>query len=470
MTVADDDLQVRVAKLKEALSQRFPAGRFKTELADRIPYGTDNSRLRSVPDLLLLPVDHDEVVEAVRLAHEQRVPVTARGRATGTTGAAVPVDGGLSLSFERMDRILEISPEDRYAVVQPGVTNGDLQRAAGEHGLFWPPDPTSADYCSIGGNLACNAAGPRAVKYGTPRDNTLGLRAVTGTGDPIRTGCYTTKGVVGYDLTRLLIGSEGTLAVITEAVLKLTPMPSGVRTLRAVYDDMTSAAAAVSRVMGQPHTPRVLEFMDGASIEMVREHARVDLPTGAAAMLMLEVDGDGPGLDAAEAAVDRALDGAGLLEKRRAADAAEAKLLWAARKALSPSLRNVAPKKVNEDVVVPVSRMAELIAGLRELGDQHDITIVNFGHAGNGNIHVNLMFDPEEPGATERAERCLDAVFRLVLELRGTLSGEHGVGVAKAAHVGLELDAPTLSAMRAIKAALDPEGILNPGKMFPVDA
>ncbi|HKJ09967.1 MAG TPA: FAD-linked oxidase C-terminal domain-containing protein, partial [Gammaproteobacteria bacterium] len=323
--------------------------------------------------------------------------------------------------------------------------------------------------CTVGGNLAYNSAGPRAVKYGTPRENTLGLRAVTATGAEIRTGVSTTKGVVGYDLTRLLIGSEGTLAVITEATLKLTPIQPARRTLRAVYPDMNAAAGAVAAIMAQPATPCALEFMDGSAIEMIRSYSQADLPERAGAMLMIEVDGPHACIDeAAEAVADAAR--AGAVEVRTAATDAEVKALWATRKALSPALRNVAPKKINEDVVVPVSRMPALIGGLEALSREFGITIVNFGHAGNGNIHVNLLVDPDDPAQMANADKCLDRVFALVLELGGTLSGEHGIGLVKRDFVDREIDPVTLDLMRAIKAQFDPNGILNPGKAIPLSS
>ena len=442
-------------------------GQLLTDAADRLPYGYDNSRLQALPRAVVFATTHEQVLEIVRLCNTEAIPLVARGRGTGTTGATVPLDDALVLSLERMDRILELDPANRLMVVEPGVTNQAVQDAAAEHGFFWPPDPTSAAVCTLGGNLAYNSAGPRAVKYGTPRENTLGLRAVTGAGAEIRTGVRTTKGVVGYDLTRLLIGSEGTLAIITEATLKLTPLQPARRTLRAVYRDMGGAAAAVSRIMAQPVVPCALEFIDGAAIDMVRRHSRAELPEQAGAMLMMEVDGTPEAIEAGAEAVAAAARGEGLVELRLARDAEEVAALWATRKALSPALRNIAPKKINEDVVVPVSRMAELIDGLAELSRRHGIPIVNFGHAGNGNIHVNLLVNPDDPAQMQAAEPCLDQVFRLVLELGGTLSGEHGIGLVKREFVARELDQASLALMRGIKDQFDPRHILNPGKGFP---
>ncbi len=438
-----------------------------TDPADRLPYGYDNSRRLVVPDAVGFPTSTEQVQACTRLCAEHGVALVARGRGTGTAGAAVPIAGGLVLSLERMDRILSTDPANRVMRVQPGVTNQQVQQEAARHGFFWPPDPTSSAVCTIGGNLACNAAGPRAVKYGTPRENTLGLQAVTGTGELLRTGVYTTKGVVGYDLTRLLIGSEGTLGIITEATLKLTPTPECKRTLRAIYRDIGSAARAVSRIMAQPVTPCALEFMDGAAIDMIRDYSEAQLPANAGALLMIEVDGQTEAMDQAVAGVSRAATGSGLIEIHHADTAAEVDALWATRKALSPALRTVAPKKINEDVVVPVSAMGELIDGLQDLARRHAITIVNFGHAGNGNIHVNLLVDPDDPAQMAAADRCLDAVFDLVLSLNGTLSGEHGIGYDKKEFVGREIDPVTLDLMRRIKTQFDPTGILNPDKLFP---
>ena len=438
-----------------------------TDPADRWPYSYDNSRRQSLPDAVAFPASHEEVRQAVLLCNEFKVSLTARGLGSSTTGSAVPVAGGLVLALERMNRIIKLDAGNRALVVETGATNAAVQEAAAAAGFFWPPDPTSAGYSTVGGNLACGAGGPHAVKYGTTRDNVLGLRAVLGSGQELTAGVYTTKGAMGYDFTRLLIGSEGTLAVITEATLKLTPRPAAVRTLRSVYADMTGAAAAVSRIMAQPVTPCVLEFIDKASIGMIRGYAGNDLPADAGALLLIEVDGAESQLDEAAAAIEKAAEGPGCVEFRAARDAQEAAALWTSRKALSPALRKIAPKKINEDVVVPVSRMADFIARLEQLAGQYGIQIVNFGHAGNGNIHVNLLVNPDDAAQMKNAEPCLREVFKTVLDMQGTLSGEHGVGLEKRPFMDLEFDAATLELMRRIKKEFDPNGILNPGKLLP---
>lgn len=438
------------------------------EPSDCWPYGYDNSRRHALPQAVVFTREHAEVVAVAGFCNQHRIPLTARGRGTGTTGATVPTQGGIVLSLERMDRIIKLDPGNRVMIVEPGVTNQIVQDTAAKAGFFWGPDPTSAAFCTVGGNIAYNSAGPRAVKYGTTRDNVLGLRAVTGDGKEIRTGVYTTKGVVGYDLTRLIIGSEGTLAIVTEATLKLTPLPEAKRTLQAVYRDMTDAAAAVSSVMAQPVIPCALEFIDGRAIDMIRSYSRANLPVGAGAMLMIEVDGLAEGLDAAADRVAQAARNDGLLDLFVARTQEDVASLWETRKALSPALRNISPKKINEDIVVPVSEMPALIRGLEQLSQQYSIPIVNFGHAGNGNIHVNLLIDPDDPVQMQNAEHCLSDVFNLTLKLNGTISGEHGVGLEKRDFVGREIDATTLDLMRRIKLQFDPNNILNSDKALPL--
>jgi len=433
--------------------------------AECLTYGYDNSRQQASPGAVVWAASHEQVAAVVGCCYEHAVPLVSRGLGSNTTGATVPLAGGVVLTMERFDRMLSVEPDDRLAEVEPGITNAALQEALAAEGFFWPPDPTSAAYATVGGNLACNAAGPRAVKYGTPRENTLGLTAVTGTGETLRTGVHTTKGVVGYDLTRLLIGSEGTLAVITGATLRITPRPEAKRTLRAIYRDIESAARAVSRVMAQPVVPCALEFMDATAISLVRDQA--DLPAEAGALLLIETDGSESNLDADTEAVARAARGDGLISLDRADNEARVAALWAARKALSPSLRKAAAGKINEDVVVPVSRIPELVRNLDRLSREHGVLIVNFGHAGNGNLHVNLLYDPDDERQARAAHECLSQVFDLVLSLDGTLSGEHGVGIAKRDFIGREVGPVALELMRGIKQRFDPRGILNPGKLLP---
>jgi D-lactate dehydrogenase len=436
------------------------------DVSDRLVYGYDNSRRQALPDAVALPTTAAQVQAIVRLCRAHKIPVVARGRGTNTTGASVPIAGGMVVGFERMNRILDIRPGDRLAVVEPGVLNGDLQAALREHGLFWPPDPTSAPYCTIGGNLACNAGGPRAVKYGATRDNVLGLSAIAGNGELLRFGAATTKSATGYDLSRLLIGSEGTLALIVQATLKLTPIAPQRHALRAFYVDTVAAAQAVSRLMAQPATPSMLEFMDSECLRLVRTVGSVELPD-AGALLMIEADGDAASLPAAVSALQRAANGPGCLGIDSAPNEAARENLWAARKALSPALRTIAAGKINEDVVVPVSRLAALVERTGAIAAANALKIVCFGHAGNGNLHVNILYDPENADQSARAEQALAQVFAAVAALEGQLSGEHGIGLSKREFMPLVVDTASLAAMRAIKGVFDPDGILNPGKLLP---
>ncbi len=450
----------------DALQRLLGPGGLLLDAAERLAYGYDNSRRQGLPLAVALPTTVAQVQGIVRLCRAAKMPIVARGRGTNTTGASVPGEDALVVSFERMNRVLAIRPGDRVAVVEPGLLNGDLQAALAPHGLFWPPDPTSAGFCSVGGNIACNAGGPRAVKYGATRDNVLALLAVTGAGELVRFGAGTTKGASGYDLSRLLIGSEGTLALVVEATLKLTPVAPRRRAMRALYADVESAAAAVARLMAQPVTPSMLEFMDGDCVRLAREVGGADLPP-AGALLMIEADGDEAVLDAAVAALSVAARGPGCLEVASAPDEAARDKLWAARKALSPALRTLAPGKINEDVVVPVSRIPDLVAAVRRAAADQQLAIVSFGHAGNGNLHVNILYDPADADQARRAEAALESVFDAVIALGGQVSGEHGIGLVKRDLLVRSLTPETVAMMRAIKSQFDPDGLLNPGKVLP---
>ncbi len=428
-------------------------------------YGYDNSKQHSCPDVVLLPHQHEQVQHLVRICNEYKLPLTTRGRGTGTTGAAVPIQAGAVLSTERMNQILEFDFKNRNIRVEPGVLNIEVQKRAEEQNLFWPPDPSSADYSSIGGNLACNAAGPRAVKYGTCRENTLSLTAIIGSGETIHTGSATTKGVIGLDLTRLLIGSEGILGIITEARLKLSPKPERINTIQALYKDANTAIDAVVNILTQNALPYALEFVDSGSLNLIRQSSNLKIDNEAQAMLMIEIDGLNENIQSSTKAIFLAANITGCIHIETAEDYQQKTELWAARKALSPALRSFAPNKINEDVVVPVTQLPTLLTELEKLSRKYGVAIFNFGHAGNGNLHVNLLYDASKQ--EKAANTCLNNVFELVLELGGTLSGEHGVGFSKRDFVSQEIDATTLSLMQKIKRQFDPNNILNPGKTLP---
>jgi D-lactate dehydrogenase len=431
-------------------------------------YAHDETPRTCPPEAVLFPAGHDQVAGIVRIAVREGLALTPRGAGSSNIGGALPAPGSLVVSFECMNRILEFDPDNRLMVVEPGVVTEDIDRLARSRGLMYAPDPGSGAYCRIGGNLAMNAAGPRCVKYGATRDHVLGLRAVLGDGREVRSGSRTSKYATGYDLTRLLVGSEGTLALITEATLRLVPAPARVATLRVCYASNQAACAAVQRVMRQPVVPCALEFMDRRSIDALRDYGGAEgLPAGTQALLMVEADGDAEDVPRQLAALEAALGGEGLLEVQSGFDKAEIARLWTARKSLSHAVKEIAPLKINEDVVVPVARLAELVHAIDDLGHQHDLPLVAFGHAGNGNLHVNLMVDPDDADAMARARACRRELVATVLRLDGSLSGEHGIGSEKRQFVGLEIDPDTLGFMRDLKALFDPHGILNPGKKLP---
>ncbi|HND36240.1 MAG TPA: FAD-linked oxidase C-terminal domain-containing protein [Nitrosomonas sp.] len=452
------------SELVAQIQKIIPSERFYTDPVDCYAYGYDNSRKIFPPEAVVFPITTDEVVAIVSLCNRYKIPITPRGRGTGTAGGSIPDQGGIVLSLERMVKILNIDPGNRVVVSEPGVLNQEIQDTVKPYGFFWPPDPSSANFSSIGGNLATSAGGPHAVKYGTTRDHVLGIKAVTATGDIVKTGCYTTKGVVGYDLTRLLIGSEGTLAVITEATLKLTPLPKCKSGLVAYFQDATSCAKAIVAIMSLPQGPSALEFLDKNSLNLIRNRFPELIPIEANTLLIIEVDGSENELSEAMATIKSSCDIDGILSIEHSTNPHD---LWKARKALSPLLRDIAPKKINEDVVVPVNSLPQFLDDLDKICTKFQIANVNFGHAGNGNIHVNLLIDPNNSDENLRAEACLDEIFDLVIALKGTLSGEHGIGREKRAFIHKEIDDPTLTIMKSIKTLFDPNNILNPGKIFP---
>jgi D-lactate dehydrogenase len=451
-----------------AFRSALGAERVFDDTATRALYAQDETPRQVMPDAVLFPTSHDEVAALVRMAFEHHIALTPRGAGSGNVGGALPAPGSVVVSFECMRRVLEFDPDNRLIVVEPGVVTADIERIARGAGLFYPPDPGSNAYCRIGGNLAMNAAGPRAVKYGVTRDYVLGLRAVTGSGQEIRTGCRTTKGVTGYDLTRLLVGSEGTLALFTEATLKLLPAPEAVATLRVCYASNRAALDAVGRIMHQAVMPSALEFMDHRAIDAIRPTgAADDLPPGTRALLMVEADGAAADLPRQIAALEQALIGDGLLDLRSGFTRDAITLLWTARKSLSQAVKRIAPLKINEDVVVPVSQLADFVDFIDDTARTHQLAVVSFGHAGNGNLHVNLMVHPDDPAEMARAHAALDAIMQRVLALGGTLSGEHGIGTEKRRFVPQEIDPATLALMHSIRLQFDPRHLLNPGKLFP---
>jgi glycolate oxidase len=429
-------------------------------------YGADALKQSHPPDLVALPGSTPEISRLAALCDNERVPMVVRGGGTGYTGGAVPLRGGLVLSLERLNRILEIDEKSLLARVQPNVITGDLQDAVERLGLFYPPDPASSRQSALGGNVAECAGGPRAFKYGTTRRYVLALEAVLPTGEIIRTGSKAVKNVVGYDLTQLLIGSEGTLAIITEIVLRLVPKPPARRTLLASFADLESASDAVTRLIQLRVVPSAVELIDKDSLDALSAHLGESLGApGSAAVLILEVDGMAAAVDEEIALVEQACRSAAATDIRRAGNETEREAIWHLRRELSAALKRISPAKLNNDVVVPRGRVPELFTLVARIRAEYQLPIACFGHAGDGNIHVNIMVPQQDAmGRARDAER---ALFEGVVALEGSISGEHGIGYTKAPYLALELSADEIALMKRVKAAFDPHGVLNPGKIFP---
>ena len=455
-----------VAQLRQAVG----AGHVRTDPATLSAYGVDALGRGAMPDAVAWPGNTGEVSAVARACHAARTPLVPRGAGSGYTGGAVPTRGGVVITLERMNRILEIDADNLLAVVEPHVVTGELQAAVERQGLFYPPDPASLARSVIGGNVAECAGGPRAFKYGVTKHYVLGLEAVLPTGDVIRTGGRTVKNVVGYDLTQLLVGSEGTLAVITKAVLRLIPKPAARATARATFRSVGEAVAAVLLLLRARVVPATLELVDAESLDAVAAHLgeAALAPLGTGALLLIEVDGSPEQVRGDEARVADACRRAGCTEFRLATDEGERQALWRARRELSPALRTIAPLKFNHDVVVPRSRVADLFDLVEHIRRESGLRVPCFGHVGDGNIHVNLMAD-DTPEARLRVAAAERRLFEGVVALDGSISGEHGIGFAKAPFIGLELTPETIAVMKRVKAAFDPSGILNPGKIFPPD-
>jgi glycolate oxidase len=413
------------------------------------------------PEIVLWPRKEEEVSAVLRVADREEVPVYVRGAATGRAGGSVPDRGGIVISFEKMDRVLEVDGANRQVVVEPGVRTGDLKREVAKHGLFYPPDPASSEYSTIGGNIATCAGGLACLKYGTTRDYVQQLRVVLAGGDIITVGSKAQKSVTGYDFVRLLVGSEGTLGVIVRARLRLLPLPRNRATLLAEFPSVNSALEAVAKITAHPSPPFGLEFADRRTIECARKYAGADVSEDCEALLLAQTDSEEAERDIGVFAGICRKEGATRVES--SSDPDEQDALWAVRRSFSGATFKAAKKKVAEDIGVPVGSLREALPKIYAVGERHDRRILCFGHAGDGNIHVNILTDdPDDP----EIEAVVEDVFRAVLELGGTLTGEHGVGTLKAPYIGLEIGPRELELMKQVKGVFDPKGILNPGKIF----
>jgi glycolate oxidase len=454
-----------VEKAKIDLEKRLGPSKVLTGRDACDAYASDESDIPGkTPDVVVLAATREDIAAVLEIADRRDVPVVPRAAGTGRTGGAVCVAGGIVLATHALAKIKDIDRKDLVAVVEPGVVTGALHAACEKEGLFYPPDPNSLDSCMIGGNVAENAGGPRAFKYGVTREYVLGLEVALMGGQMLRTGKRTVKGVTGYDVTALLVGSEGTLGVFTEATLRLVPKPPEVATVLALFEDVHTCGAKVAEIVAAGLVPRCIELLDRRTIEAVRSQVAIDPRAGA--LLLIEVDGDAPAVERQLSTLgDLLARGRGVVDVVAAQDAAQRARLWAARRALSPATRKLARHKISEDVVVPRSRVPDLLGRVERIGEETGARHLTYGHAGDGNLHVNFLWNDEsERPAVDRA---LLLLMKATVEMGGTLSGEHGIGLTKSEYLPLEQSAELIALQQKLRRVFDPKDLLNPGKIFP---
>ncbi|GEL77773.1 glycolate oxidase subunit GlcD [Tenuibacillus multivorans] len=424
---------------------------------------------QSKPDVVVMPGNTEEVSKIVKLCLEHEVPIVPRGSGTNLAAGTAPTQGGLVLLFNRMDQILEIDKENLTATVQPGVITQTICETVESQGLFYPPDPSSMKISTIGGNINENSGGLRGLKYGVTKDYILGLEVVLPNGDIIQTGGKLAKDVAGYDITKLLVGSEGTLGIVTEAILKLIPKPEHKQTLLAVYQSMDQAAETVSSIIAQKITPATLEFMDQPTIGAVEEYAHIGLPTEAEAVLLIEQDGPQAIVENDIEQIADICEKHGALEVTIAETEQEANQLREGRRAALSAIARLSPTTILEDATVPRSEIARMVQAINQIAEKYNVGIATFGHAGDGNLHPTCMTDARDEDEMERVEKAFEEIFAHAIECGGTITGEHGVGEMKSPYLAWKVGERGLEAMKNIKTAFDPHNIMNPGKMFAKD-
>lgn len=442
-----------------------------SDQASLLAYSYDSTaQFQALPDVVIAPRSTEEVSAIVKLCNKHRIPIVPRGSGTNLCAGTTPLHGGLVLLFKHMDKIIEIDEDNLTATVQPGVITQDLIQTVEERGLFYPPDPGSMHISQIGGNISENSGGLRGLKYGVTRDYVLGLEIVLPNGEVIRTGGKLAKDVAGYDLTRLYVGAEGTLGIITEAILKLIPKPKYKRTMLALFHDIEAAAQSVSDIIASRIIPATLEFLDNATVRVVEDFAKIGLPTEADAILIIEQDGE-------EEVVQRDIEKiATLCRDNGAFDVSvanteeEAEALLTARRAALSALSRLKPTTILEDATVPRSEIANMVRAITKIAKKYDLNICTFGHAGDGNLHPTCLTDVRNKDEMKRVEMAFEEIFKEAVALGGTITGEHGVGAMKLPYLHLKAGESGIDAMRQIKLALDPNNIMNPGKMFTVDS
>lgn len=440
-----------------------------TRLEDLHCYSYDGTRKSFLPSVVAFPDSSAQIAALMRLASAHLFPVVARGAGSGMTGGSLPVEGGMVVALSRLNRILEIDRDNQMAIIEPGVITGEFQQEVKKVGLFYPPDPASLKFCTMGGNAAECAGGPSAVKYGVTKDFIIGLEVVLANGEILTTGTRTEKGVVGYDLTRLFIGSEGTLGIITKIITRLIPLPEHKETFLISSTSLPEATGLVAAILSHNIRPCTLEYMDRTALSLVAKLLPRPPAADIQAMLLIEIDGNRSAVREQTERLHHLLGTFPHCSIRQAATEAESDELWQARRSISPATFQLSPHKISEDVVVPRTRIPDLVHFTEKLARELDLTILTFGHAGDGNIHVNIMLDRNQEAQQQKGEIARERLFRQVINLAGTLSGEHGIGITKSSFLPLELDDTTIKVMKQLKKLFDPLGILNPGKIFPAE-
>ncbi|MDU0811225.1 glycolate oxidase subunit GlcD [Bacillus siamensis] len=452
---------------KEQFIRAVGKENYDDSAAGRLMYSYDAApQLQAMPDAVIAPRCADDVSRILTICSRHDIPIVPRGSGTNLCGGTCPSEGGLVLLFKHMNRILEIDEENLTATVQPGVITQDMIHAVERKGLFYPPDPSSMKISTIGGNINENSGGLRGLKYGVTRDYVLGLEAVLASGDIIRTGGKLTKDVAGYDLTRLFVGSEGTLGVVTEATLKLVPKPETKKTLLALYEHIEAAAESVSAIIAEKIIPATLEFLDQPTLQVIEDYAKIGLPTDAKAVLLIEQDGDSDTVRRDMEKIEAICKNGAAVSVQTAETEEEAFALTEARRSALSALARLKPTTILEDATVPRSQIANMVRAINEIAETYGLSICTFGHAGDGNLHPTCTTDIRNTEEMERVEKAFAAIFEKAIELGGTITGEHGVGIVKAPYLEMKLKTVGITAMKAIKQALDPQNLLNPGKIF----
>lgn len=451
----------------EEIKKIVSTGTVYTDESDRYSYSFDASFGTYLPDVVIRTRDVEELAKLVKFANKEKIPIYPRGQSTSLSGGPLPVKGGIVLDLSVMNQVLEVDEEDLVVVVSPGVLTSEIHKAAEKKGLMYPPDPSSSHVSTIGGNLAENSGGPRGLKYGVTKDYVIGLEVITPEGEIIRTGGRTVKNVTGYDLTKLIVGSEGTLGIITKAILRLIPKPPASETLMAIFNSLVDAGSAISKILSSGILPAKMELMDQASIVAVENYEPSNLPRDAEAIILIELDGHPAAVKDEIEKVASLCKSVGAREVRIPQTVKEQSDIWKARKLVSPAIVRIKPTKISEDATVPRSQIPEMCRRLQQIKEKYNLHLVVFGHAGDGNLHPNIIADKSDKEEMERVELAVAEIFEAAVQLGGTLSGEHGIGTMKAPFMEMELGAVGLDMMKRIKQVWDPNNIMNPGKIFP---